>query len=370
MIKKCFWYLMIVTLFYSCHVGRYVIYNFANINDHKKFQNREITTSNQTFYFHQKVDQNEFNKSLIQTNYKNELVFDSILNCSKTVALLVIRNDSILYEWYVSNKEVNSQFTSFSMAKSYVSALIGIAIEEGKIQSVNEPITNYIKDFKNPGFDKITIEHLLNMRTGIKYDENYFDPFGNVAVSYYGRNLDRHVSKLDIKQKPDQSFEYISVATQMLGVIIEKATRQTLSEYCEQKLWHPLGMEFPASWSVDRKKGKEKAFCCLNARARDYAKFGRLFLKEGNWGGEQIISKSWIESSVIKTESSKDDFYAYQWWHDSRPDNSGRVNFFAQGHLGQYTYMNPKKNTVIVRLGKNYGGVNWIQLIRELNRFL
>ena len=370
MVKKWYWLFMMCTFFYSCHVGRYVIYNFANINDYKKFNNREISAPNKAFYFYQIDNQNKFNKSLNKSIYKDSFVFDSILKNSKTVAFLVIRNDSVLYEWYAQNKEDKSKFTSFSMAKSYVSALIGIAIDEGKIKSVKEPITNYIKDFRNPGFNKITIEHLLNMRTGIKYNENYFNPFGNVAVSYYGRNLDRHISKLEIMEDPDLSFEYISIATQMLGVILETATKQTVSEYLEQKIWHPIGMEYDASWSVDRKKGREKAFCCLNARVRDYAKFGRLFLNNGSWEGTQIISKSWIESSIKKSNLSKDPFYAYQWWHDSRPDKNGQVNFFAQGHLGQYTYMNPNKNTIIVRLGKNYGRISWIKLIRELNRSL
>ena len=370
MAKKYIWCLLVVVFFGSCHVGRYVIYNFANINDYKKFQNREILNSGPAFQFHQKATHNEFNKALMSSNFTNEIIFDSILDHSKTVAFLVIRNDSLLYEWYAPKKEQATIFTSFSMAKSYVSAMIGIAINEGKIKSVNEPIANYIKGFENPGFEKITIEHLLNMRTGIEYVENYFSPFGNVAASYYGRNLDRHVAKLKVEKDPGESFGYISAATQMLGMILEEATGQTLSEYCEQKLWIPLGMEYPASWSVDRKKGREKAFCCLNARARDYAKFGRLFLKEGNWQGTQLISEQWIDKSIKKTKDSKDAFYAYQWWHDSRPDKNGRVNFFAQGHLGQYTYMHPVNNTIIVRLGKNHGGVNWIQLIRELNRSL
>ncbi len=370
MVKKYFWFLIIIPLFYGCHIGRYVIYNFANINDYKKFHNREISAPEHAFYFHQKPDQGDFNKSLSTSSYKNIVVFDSILKKSKTVAFLVVRNDSVLYEWYAENKNETTQFTSFSMAKSYVSALIGIAIEEGKIKSVKEPITNYIKDFRNPGLEKVTIEHLLNMRTGIQYDENYFSPIGNVAVSYYGRNLDRHVSKLEINKEPDQSFEYISVATQMLGMILEEATGNTLSEYCEDKLWHPLGMEFPASWSLDRKKGREKAFCCLNARVKDYAKFGRLFLNDGSWDGVQVISKSWIERSVKKSSSSKDPFYGYQWWHDSSPDKNRNVNFYAQGHLGQYTYMNPNKNSIIIRLGKNYGSVNWVKLIREINKSL
>ena len=125
------------------------------------------------------------------------------------------------------------------MSKSYVSALIGIAIEEGHIKSVNEPIANYIKLFKHDGFDSMSIEHLLNMRTGIDYVENYFNPFGNIPVAYYGRKLDKHMHSIKIKESPDQKFEYISIATQILGVILEEATGKTVTNYLQEKLWTP-----------------------------------------------------------------------------------------------------------------------------------
>ena len=362
--------LLIIICFNSCHIGRFVIYNFANINDYKKFQNRDILPGNSVFKFKKTPNIKVFKRALGSSEHKEIRNLDSVLNRSNTVAFLIIRNDTILFEWYSPKNNDSSQFTSFSMAKSYVSAMIGIAINERKIANVNEPITNYLKELKDPRFEKVTIEHLLNMRTGFDYKENYNSPFGNVAVSYYGRNLERHLEKLRIKKEPDLNFEYVSIATQILGVILEKATGTTLSEYCEIKLWKPLGMEFPASWSLDRKNGTEKAFCCLNARAIDYAKFGRLFLNKGNWDGEQIISKDWVKKSTIKSSNSKDLFYGYHWWHDGMPNNDGQVNFFAQGHLGQFTYMNPQKNTIIVRLGKNHGLVKWKSLINEINNCL
>ncbi len=352
----------------SCHVGRYFIYNFANITDYKKFRNVEIAASAKPFEF--SYGQSEINIQASQ-NISSQRDLDDLNADNKSVAFLIIRGDSIYYEWYDEKLDSSSMLTSFSMAKSYVSALIGIAINEGYIESVHDPITKYIDNFKNDGFEAITIEHLLNMRTGIDYEENYYSPFGNVAIGYYGRNLDRHISKLKVKEKPNVRMEYISIATQLLGVIIEESTGQSLSAYCEEKLWKKIGTTYGASWSLDRKGGREKAFCCLNARARDYAKFGRLYLNNGVWDGEQVVPKAWVEKSTNVDENYKD-AYAYQWWLNPIYDKSNslisKTDFYMQGHLGQFVYMVPDKDLIFVRLGENYGNVSWVSLFMRLSR--
>lgn len=353
-------------LLVSCHVGRYFVYNFANLSDHKKFQNETIEAAspatNWDFFTAEKSANISFDIKGAQQS------LDQLNEDHKSVAFLIIRRDTILYEWYRDTYDSSSLLTSFSMAKSYVSALVGIAIEEGHIKNIQEPITNYIKDFKHPGFEKITIEHVLNMRTGIDYEENYKSPFGNVAIAYYGRNLDRHLGQLKIKQDPDEKFEYISIATQILGTIVENATGKTLAEYCEEKIWQQIGTTYGASWSLDRKEGRTKAFCCLNARARDYAKFGRLYLRDGHWNGKQIVPKDWVQKSTEKGNWSKDHWYGYQWWHEPQYENNAVVNnhFYMQGHLGQFVYMDPSKDIILLRIGKNYGGVSWTNLMEQL----
>jgi len=354
-------------LFSSCHGGKYLVYNFANINDYKKFHYAELEKATEPFYFGQGSD--DLSLNMAKYGIYSESDLSSFNADHKTVAFLVIKNDSIQYEWYADKYEESSTFTSFSMAKSYVSALIGIAIKEGYIKSVKDPITDYIKDFKNPGIENISIENVLNMRTGIDYKESYFSPFGNVAIGYYGRNLDRHLRKIKIKGEPNQRFDYVSIATQILGVIIEESTGQSLTKYCEEKIWKKLGSEYEATWSLDRKGGREKAFCCLNAKAIDYAKIGRLYLNNGRWGDEQIVPKNWVEASVKKSTESKDMFYAYQWWH--YPTYAGSsiekdVDFYMQGHLGQYVYMSAKKNIILVRLGKSRAGVYWDGFLHDL----
>jgi len=363
-------YLFLITLvllFNSCHVARFFVYNFANITDYKKFHNSEIAQSDTPFKF--QVSDRELSLHLPKYSIYNDVDLDRFNELHKSVAFVIIKNDSIVYQWYADKYERNTTFTSFSMAKSYVSALVGIAIEEGFISSVEDPITDYLSEFKNSGFENITIENVLNMRTGIAYKENYYSPFGNVAIGYYGRSLDRHLKKLKIKREPGKQFDYVSIATQILGEIIEKSTGKSLSLYCEDKIWKKIGTEFGATWSLDRKDGMEKAFCCLNAKAVDYAKMGRLYLHGGAWEGAQVVPKEWVKASVEKSSSSKDNFYAYQWWHFpdySSENNNGIVDFYMQGHLGQYVYVNPNNNAVIVRLGTNRGGVYWDGMLNEL----
>lgn len=345
---------------YSCHVGRFFIYNFADHTDYKKFPSREISKGDSTFHFKRALQEKTIN---INGGYDS---FESYMKANKTLSFLVIRNDTVLYDWYHDKMDSASMFTTFSMAKSFVGLLIGIAIEEGKINSVNDPITKYIPEFKNPGFEKVTIQHLLNMESGIEFKESYFNPFGHIAKYYYGRKILNYVPKLKIEEEPGKGFNYKSLDTQLLGLIIERATQTKLATYLELKIWRKLGMEFPATWSTDSKKGDtEKAFCCLNARVHDFAKIGRLMLNEGVYNGEQIVPKNWIRSSMKRDNGYQG--YANQWWILRTDEHE----LMAQGILGQYLYINPAKNIIIVRMGKNWGKeVNWWTIFSEVTRNL
>ncbi len=340
----------------SCHVARFFYFNVADMRDYKKFPQRSLTKAENPFVFVENSLDNNLYKIKFPKMQENEQKiqnWDMLLEETKSFSLLIIKNDSILFERYYSGDD--RIYPSFSVAKSYLSALIGIAIDEGIIQSVNEPITNYLDFFENEGFDKITIEHLLNMKSGIDFKESYFNPFGDIAKYYYGRNLKKYVRSLEIKEKPGQNYEYISVNTLLLGMIIEKASGKKLYEYLDEKLWKPLGMEFEATMNVDSEKhDMAKSYCCINARSRDFAKFGRLFLNKGNWNGKQIISEEWIKKS-IEIEYTDDAYskYHYQW----RIRKNG--SYYAQGILGQFIYVNPKQNIIIVRNGKKKGINYW-----------
>lgn len=355
------WLVLISFSLSSCKVGRFFIYNFADVKDYKKFHNRPLLKSENAFHFYQS-QQIKIPKTIELKG--NKMPFEAYLEDNKTLAFLVIQNDSILYENYWAGYDTASIVPSFSMAKSVTSILIGCAIDDGIIQSVEEPITNYIPELKENGFEKVTIKHLLQMTSGLKFNEGYSNPFGHVATFYYGTNLRKALSKLKLANEPGKQFAYKSGNTQLLGLVIERALKtKTITSYLQEKLWQPLQMEFDASWSIDRKNnGLEKTFCCLNARARDYAKIGRLFLHNGNWNGQQIISEKWIkQSTMVDSSEGSAWYYQYQWW---LPSLDG--DYLAQGILGQYIYVNPKKNLIIVRLGKNKGNADWRNVISSI----
>lgn len=352
--------LTILLVLSSCQVGRYVIYNFADINDHKKFPARELAADSVHYQFHRTTN------GVIPRKI-NDGPFDGYLEDHKTVAFLIIRNDTIHYEKYFSGYDDKSIVPSFSMAKSVTSILIGCAIDDGLIKSVDEPITNYIPELKQNGFDKVTIKHVLQMTSGIRFNESYVNPFGDAARFYYGRNLRKAISKMKLKDEPGKKFDYTSGNTQLLGLILERALKnKSVTQYLQDKLWTPLGMEFDGSWSLDKKKnGLEKTFCCLNARARDFAKIGRLYLHKGNWNGKQIVSEKWVEESTRQdTTEGSVNYYQYQWWLPS-PDG----DFIAEGILGQFVYVNPMKDLIIVRLGKKDGDADWWTVFKSLAKF-
>ncbi|QIE58459.1 serine hydrolase [Rasiella rasia] len=364
--RKVITLVLICILCQSCKLSRFAYYNFANITDHKIFPSRTIEKPTEAFHF------SEATKPFIQDSLsvtsngvKKQISFEEYLIANKTVAYMVIQNDTIRYENYFNNYQEESIVNSFSMGKSVLSILIGCAIKDGHINSINDPITNYLPELDNEDFKKITIEHLLNMTSGLDFNESYTNPFGDAATFYYGTNLKKAVSNLKVAYEPGTRFKYSSGDSQVLGLVLDAALQQqNISEYLEEKIWKPLGMEYDASWSLDRKKnGVEKTFCCLNARARDFAKIGRLYLNKGNWNGTQIVPKEWVENSTkIDSSGANVAYYQHQWWINTK-DNS----FEAEGILGQHIYVNPEKNVIIVRLGEKVGKTgSWTQVAQGL----
>jgi len=359
-------FILVLLLLTSCKVGRFVWYNYSDITDHKIFPSRPLDKSSAPFYFTETQRNEELDNRIQIMNYeKKAFSLHEFLDQSPTVAFLVIRNDSLLYERYFDKYTRESQVASFSVAKSFVSALIGIAIAEGKIRSEDDRVVEYIPELSRmEGWDKVTIHHLLQMSSGVHFTESYYTPFSGAATFYYGRNLRKNLERMKLDRDPMQKFEYKSSNTQLLGLILERATGKSNTEYLHEKIWQPLGMEFDASWSIDRKKnGLEKSFCCINARARDFAKFGRLYLKKGKWDERQIVPEEWVvKSTSINHEKGAAWFYNRQWWIG--PEKFG--DYSAIGHLGQYIYVMPEKNIIIVRLGKSRAKEDWIDVLRQV----
>ncbi|HMR20317.1 MAG TPA: serine hydrolase [Sphingobacterium sp.] len=344
----------------SCKVSRFVVYNFSNITDYKIFPERKVSNNSSPFVFATTNQPSTFGSFKVDGK---EIPFEQYLDDNETVAFMIIHNDRIMYEKYFNKYNETSIVASFSMAKSITSILIGCALDDKLIKSVDEPIINYIPELAKNGFENITIKHLLQMTSGIKFNESYYNPFGDAATFYYGTGLLRAVKKMKSEADPGTRFKYSSGDSQVLGLVLQRALKdKSISQYLEEKIWQPLGMEYPASWSLDKKNGMEKTFCCVNARARDFAKIGRLYLHQGNWNGIQIVSQNWVsESTKVDTTDNSKWYYQHQWWLPSKEGD-----YLANGHLGQYIYVHPDKNLIIVRLGKKEGNVKWQSIFRNL----
>lgn len=355
-------------LFGGCTVGRFFMYNFADTRDHRKFPSRSLTPSSAPFQY--PVATVEKGPKTIKVGGK-ESAFDEFLEDHATVAFLVIHRDTIKYERYFKGYDPARIHTSFSMAKSVMSMLIGCAIDDGLITSVDQPISDIVPELKKNGFDKVTVEHVLQMTSGLDFEESYVNPFGTAARYYYGRKLYKNMARMHLKRPPGERFEYVSGNSQLLGWVLERALRakgdqRTITQYLQDRIWSPLGMEYESSWSLDRRDGGiEKTFCCLNAPARDFAKLGSLYLHKGQWRGQQLVPESWVvRSTAVDTANGSAAHYQYQWW---LPSSEG--DFMAQGILGQFVFVDPARDLVMVRLGKKYGGVGWPSVFRSVARY-
>lgn len=270
-----------------------------------------------------------------------------------TRALLVIQNDTLVYEEYWGEHDEATLSNSFSIAKTVVALLVGIAVEEGKIGSLDEPVYKYVPEFKNGSRETITIRHLLEMASGLSWTESGINPFSDNAESYYGTDLDGLIKRQKRIAEPGTMFHYQSGNSQLLAMIVEKATGKTVSQYAQEKIWSKLGMESDAFWSLDKEGGQEKAFCCLYAQARDFARLGTLILNGGVYNGEQIIPR-WFYLQMTKqndltTEEGLPNYrYGYHIW--TYRGNADDV-FYCRGILGQYIITIPDRNLLIVRLG-------------------
>lgn len=348
--------------------------NVATVYDYKNFENHTIKGAKTTNKFisqpKEKYVESLFEKLVTHTGFNS---FEEWAIESQTTALIVIQRDTVIYEKYFNGFNMGSYFHSQSMAKSFISFLIGAAIDDGLIKSVDDPITNYVPELleRDSRFQKISIKNLLEMRSGLAYNTSSIPftsihaPWHDEAVGYYHPNVRKLLlEKVEISSDPGKDFQYSNYNTSYLGLIIERATKLTVSNYLEQKLWSKI-MEYDALFSIDSKKSNfEYMPSRLIARAIDYARFGQLMLKDGNWYGNQIISKDWVLESTRENKSipreiyprwfgtkAKRIYYTYQWWGHVNEDST--FHFYANGNLGQNIYIIPHKETVIVHCGNS-----------------
>ena len=361
--------------------ARALVWMDADIKDYEKFSARTMNNAPPLFNF-ETVDsttQNQYLRVLdtivasqpSSPNTVTRASFDELLASTETTAFLIIKDDRLIYENYFNGYERDSINTSFSVAKSFVSALVGISIDEGLIDSVDDPITKYIPELQNKDsrYSAITIKNLLSMASGLRYLEEE-TPFSDDTKTYYDPNLRAIALSAVIEGEPGERFHYNNYNYLLLGITLERATGMPVAKYMEEKLWKPLGMEAPASWSLDSEtNGFEKMESGINARAIDFAKFGRLYLNNGsNWNGEQTISEKWVSTSTSANSTNDPSMeYQYGWWiYPPQDDVDNNRHFSARGNLGQFIYVAPEERLVIVRHGYDFGNVNWISLFGSI----
>ncbi len=352
----------------TTYIYKAIVYQQPNIDDLNIFDFREVKNNGAKEPW--KISTNN-NRIPLSDSLRNKLIE------TETVAFLVIKNDSICYEEYWDGYSDSSYSNSFSMAKSIVSILVGIAIDEGKIKSVYDPIGAYVPEFSQGELAKVTVKDLLMMASGLNFHESYSTPINQTTDAYYGKNLQKLMFSLKPEKQPGIEFNYKSGDTQILELVLKAATGKTISEYASEKLWSKIGAEHSAKWSVDKADGDEKAFCCFYSNARDFARIGKLYMNNGRWNNQQVVSTNWVKTSTqsnkLKDEHANvTDYYGYQWWVYQDPKLPA---FYCRGILGQYIIVIPSKNLLIIRLGKKRGEkkinnhptdvVNYIQEIGE-----
>lgn len=272
-------------------------------------------------------------------------------NQFETVAFLIVKNDSIFHEYYADNYSKNSQTNSFSMAKSITSALLFKAIQQKKIKSLDTKVIDYLPQLKGEYASGVTVGDLSSMSSGLNWEENYSGPFSITAKANYDDNVTDVMLNLEISEKPAQYFKYLSGNTQLLGMVIEKATGNTLSQYLSESFWQPMGMHDNALWQLDSEEnGLAKAFCCIASNARDFARFGQLWINNGKWKGQALIP----EKLAIKAQKPRfpKSNYGYGLW---LYNYKGKQISYMRGIFGQYVICIPEDNIIIVRLGHKRG---------------
>lgn len=275
-------------------------------------------------------------------------------------ALLIIRNDTVLLEKYYGYVTPDTPVSLFSISKALTSLLCGIAVDEGYIASVDDPVTKYIPELESraAGFKNLTIAHLLDMRTGLDFKEGYgWNPFSQLARLYYGDDVLKHIKGVGFNGAPGESHYYNSMATAILGVLIERAVGKPYAEYMQEKVWGPLGMEQDAYVTLDDKKHRQaKAYGGIASNIRDLAKIGRLYLSGGEYNGQCIVSKDWIDRSTHS--SLENNAYSFGWNNiTSMCEGKEYVTprFFALGLFGQVLFCDPEKNLIFVTIGEKKG---------------
>ena len=321
--------------------------NTAYLSDYKHFDNRVIDPSPfaQPWAKHNNYNTIKETDELAEINKERE-----------TKAFLVIKNDSIVFEKYFDGYSESSKSNAFSMTKSIAVTLLGKAIMDGKIKSLDQPVGDFFDEYKAGPGAKLTVGNLASMSSGMEWSEKYYSIINITTESYFTDDLRSLILNQKIIEKPGQKFRYSSGDTQLLGMVIEKATNTNLSDYLKNNFTIPMGFENEALWQLDsQESGMEKAYCCFASNAKDFARFGKLYKDNGRWSNEILLDSTFINKAINPVFDASP-YYGYGWWLYNY--NEKKV-FTMNGHRGQFVIVFPEEDIIIVRLGdKNMRGDN------------
>lgn len=335
----------------SYYIRQALRHGTPDIDDYQFFENRVVKAGNPKpwrFSPHYSVD-------TIPGKYIPE--FEKY----ETVAFLVIKDTTICAEKYWNGYGERSLSNSFSMAKSIVSLLVGCAIDDGYIKSIDQPVSDFLPTLPQLKNKQLTLRSLLTMSAATDWEEAHSSLFTVTTEAYYGDDLWVLMQQLKLKGTPDKEFEYQSGVTQLLAFVLQQAIGKNLSDYASGKLWTPIQAENDALWSLDHKNGMEKAYCCFNSNARDFARLGQLVLNGGCWNGRQLVPAIYLKEAITPAIDLKrgdtgmpNQIYGYQFWILKY---KGHTIPYMRGILGQYVFIIPDKNAVVVRLGNKRSDV-------------
>jgi CubicO group peptidase (beta-lactamase class C family) len=333
----------------GCTAVRTVMHNFADLDDHRIFANRRVEAPAEPSRLRDLARTPRFMSQVVVPGERgSRQPLDRYLEETDTAAFVVLHEDRVVYERYSRGYKPESMLNSFSIAKSMLATLVGIAVGEGRIASLDATVAHYRPELAATAYGNVTLKHLLTMTSGVE-DRPSILP--GRAQYYYGDDL-REVIAGARPPRAGAAWRYSEADAQVLGFTLEAAVGKTLSAYLAEKLWQPLGMESDALWALDREGGVEKSFCCISARARDFARFGRLYLDGGRWNGVQVVPAAWAALAMLPGVRTADGYtHRHLWWIP--PDSQG--DYYAYGHNGQYLYVNPAARTVIVKFSETNG---------------
>ncbi len=345
--------------------ARALVWGESSFGDQERFPARTMSASPDPVIFRSASDSSveEFVRETMGAP------LEDVLESADTTAFIVLHGDELLYEGYFNNSSRDSVQTSFSVAKSFVATLVGIAIEEGAIGSLDDPVTVYVPELadRDDRFGEITLRHLITMSSGLSFAEGS-SPWADPANTYHGTNLrSAAIAVPSIDGPPGSVFRYNDWNVILLGLVLERATETPVALFMETRLWRPMGAEADGSWSLDSDRhGFEKMFVGVNGTAIDFAKLGWLYLHEGRNADRQVVPSDFVaEATSLNTSTDPAPEYQYLWWIDEE-----RASYFANGDHGQFIYVDPGANLVIVRHGRSGGDIDWIRFMGDLADWL